>query len=260
MSGEIGRNCGLDKITPVSFEATQVAETARAAMRDARAIADIACQAYRLTLPPDRRASARTDRVPVIVTGPPAAALETAVAMSATCTAAASLALELSLVFEEPSATTAIAAAVAATSGATRVGVRALRMPRAGELRVHFAHATAKATHQLADALNSPRRDHGLATMHSKFTAGRFPKRWRDSLVALSNGLTRLASDEHRANERVGAAAARDAAERLVRVYEQFQSIGGAAGAIRRYARIAVLASTYAGWAALEMPADPTRG
>jgi hypothetical protein len=42
-----------------------------------------------------------------------------------------------------------------------------------------------------------------------------------------------------------------------VRVYEEFRTRGAADGALRRYARIAALASIYAGWAALEATPSP---
>jgi hypothetical protein len=42
----------------------------------------------------------------------------------------------------------------------------------------------------------------------------------------------------------------------LCGLYEQFRAVGGADSARRHYARIAALASTYAGWSALEMSVD----
>lgn len=128
MSRDRQQNLQMEVGTPVSFETTQIAEAALAALREARTTAEVACRAYQMTLPPERRASARSDRVPVIVAGPPHAALECAVAMLATCDAAARLALQLALTFADASQVAALTTAVAETSRSARAGVRALRM------------------------------------------------------------------------------------------------------------------------------------
>jgi hypothetical protein len=247
---------GLD--TRASGEATRIAATGLAAVREARTTAEIARQAYQMTLPPEERLRARTDRVPVMVAGPPEAALETAVAMLATSDAAAALALELSLAFDDATQVATLTAAVIATSRCARLGARALQMHGARALRIQLAHATAMATHQVADALNLRRSDRSRSTTLRPRDLGqnRFPPAGRDVVIGLGSRLTYSELDDQHEAERVGAAAARDAAEHLVGAYEHFQAIGGADGAVRRYARIAALASAYAGWSSLEMSVD----
>ncbi len=256
MNRDSQKDVHTDVATPMSFETTHTAEMALAAMREARATAELACQAYEMSLPPEHRVWARTDRVPVIVVGPPKAALETAVAMLATCDAAAALALELSVAFADASQVAALTAAVVATSRSARAGVRALKMPRAGDLRIQLAHATALATHQVADTLilRSSDRDLRRIRRRNELAECRFPASWRDVITGLGEQLTHLEFDEHRDAELAGAAASHDAALHLVRVYEQFRVIGRADGAVRRYARIAGLAAAYAGWSTLERP------
>jgi hypothetical protein len=238
---------------PTSTDTLQLAAIALAALRDARSTAADACLAYQMTLPPEQRPAARTDRIPVIVVGPPRAALERAVAMLATCDAAAGLALELSLAFDEAARIAALTAAVEATSRSARIGVRALRRRGSTELRLELAHAAAHATHQVADALGVGGVDR---VPHSKVRRSeslhnRFPPAWRDVIACLGE---RLASQdlEEASPERAGAAAAHDAADRVMHVYEAFRMTGAADGALRRYARVAALASIYAGWSALE--------
>jgi hypothetical protein len=240
----------------ISLETTHIAETALAALHEARTTAEVARQAYQMTLPQEQRSSARTDRVPAIVAGPPHAALEIAVAMLATCDAAAALALELSLAFTDASQVAALTAAVATTSRSASIGVRALRMPGARDLRRQLAHATALATHQVADALRlrGADRDSGKMLRLKELGVNRFPLPWRAVVTELGERLACQDVDEQHDAERECAAAAHAAAERVVRVYEEFRAVGGADGALRRYARIAALASAYTGWAALEMP------
>jgi hypothetical protein len=236
-----------------SANSSRTAATALAAVREARAIAADACLAYQMTLPPEQRPSARTDRVPVIVVGPPHAALECATAMLATCDAAAGLALELSLTFDDAPRVTALTTGVEATSRSARVAVRALQLRGSTELRLQLAHATALATHQVADALTvrgigeDPREQR----RRSALLPSRFPPSWRDVVACLGERLTRRDPEEQDA-ERAGAAAAHDAANRVMHVYEEFRPVGAADGALRRYARIAALASIYTGWSALE--------
>ncbi len=226
---------------------------ALAALRETRTTAAEACLAYQMTLPPDQRASARTDRLPVIVAGPPRAALECAVAMLATCDAAAGLALELSLAFDEADKIAELTTAVEATSHSVRLGVRALQQRSSAELRLQLAHATAHASHQVANALSvrGVVRDPLERRRRSEFLQNRFPPPWRDVIVCLGERVARSGLENPGA-ERAAAAAAHDAAERIMHVYEMFRSIGAADGALRRYARIAALTSIYAGWSVLE--------
>lgn len=258
MNGDSQQDVHMDLGTPVSHETTRIAAMALAAVREARTTAEEACQAYQITLPPEERLRARTDRVPMMVAGPPQAALETAVAMLATCDAAAALALQLSLAFDDAPQVAALTAGVTATSRCARSGAGALKMHGARDLRIQLAHATAMATHQVADALNLRRADRDQRkTLHLRgLGQNRFPPAWRDVIIGLGSRLTHSELDEQHEAERVGAAAARDAAEHLVGVYEQFWAIGGADGAVRRYARIAALASAYAGWSSLQTPVD----
>ena len=90
---------GGARMNGISSETTHIAKTALATLHEARTTAETACQAYQMTLAQEQRPSARTDRVPMIVQGRPRAALEIAVAMLATCDAAAALALELRACF-----------------------------------------------------------------------------------------------------------------------------------------------------------------
>lgn len=240
-------------VTHTSAHSLEVAATALAALREARMIAADACLAYQMTLPPEQRPSARTDRVPVITVGPPRAALECAVAMLATCDAAAGLALELSLTFDDAPRIVALTAAVEATSLSTQVGVRALRLRSSSDLRQQLAHATAHATHQVAHALtvHGAGRDPREKPRRWEMLHNRFPPAWRDVVTCLGDRLATRRADEQE-GPRAGAAAAHDAAERVMHVYEEFGTVGAADGALRRYARIAALASIYAGWSALE--------
>jgi hypothetical protein len=245
-------------VTLTSANSLHVAATALAALREARTISADACLAYQMTLPPEQRASARTDRVPVIAVGPPRAALECGVAMLATCDAAAGLALELSLTFDDAPRVAALTAAVEATSRSTQAGVRALRLRGSSDLRLQLAHATAHATHQVAHALTvrGIGRDPREKRRRSELLLNRFPPSWRDVINCLGDRLAELGVED-RAAARAGAAAAHDAADHVVRVYEEFRTRGAADGALRRYARIAALASIYAGWAALEATPSP---
>lgn len=236
-----------------SADTLHVAAIALAALREARTTSADACLAYQMTLPPEQRPSARTDRVPVIVVGPPHAALERAVAMLATCGAAGGLALELSLTFDAAPRIAAVTAAVEATSRSARIGVRALKLRGPTELRLRLAHATAHATHQVADALSVGGVDHDPREKRrrSESLHKRFPPTWRDVIACLGDRLSSRDLEERDA-ERAGAAAAHDAADRVMHMYEAFRTVGTADGALRRYARIAALASIYAGWSALE--------
>ncbi len=231
----------------------QVAATALAVLREARTTSADACLAYQLTLPSEQRASARTDRVPVIVVGPPLAALECTVAMLATCSSAAALALELSLTFDDAPRVAVLTTAVEATSRSAGIAVRALHLRGSTDLRLQLAHATARATHQVADALSARGIGHDprVKARRSEFLHNRFPPSWRDVIACLGE---RLASRdlEDQAAERAAAAAAHDAAGRVMHVYGEFPMVGAADGALRRYARIAALAAIYAGWSALE--------
>ena len=231
----------------------QIAATALAALRETRISAADACLAYQMTLPPEQRASARTDRVPVIVAGPPRAALECAVAMLATCDATAGLALELSLSFDDAGQIAELTTAVEATSCSARIGVRALQLRGSTELRLQLAHSTAHATHQVANALSvrGIARDPLERRRRAEFLHNRFPPPWRDVIVCLGECLATCGLGD-RGAERAAAAAAHDAAEHVMHVYEMFRSVGAADGALRRYARIAALASIYAGWSVLE--------
>jgi hypothetical protein len=228
------------------------------AMREARATASDACVAYQMTLPPEQRSSARTDRIPVVVLGPPGAPLESAVAMLASCNAAASLALELSLTFDDPPRVAGLTAAVEETSRSTRLGVRALKLGGPRELRLQLAHAAAHATHQVAETLSarSIRREPGGKMRRSESLHNRFPPSWGNVIACLGKRLTSRDVVERDA-EHAGAAAAHDAADRVMHVYEEFRTAGAADGALRRYARIAALAAIYAGWSALEV-SQPT--
>jgi hypothetical protein len=207
-----------------------------------------------MTLPPEQRSSARTDRIPLIAVGPPRAALESAVAMLATCNAAAGLALELSLTFDDVPRIAALTAAVEEMSRSARLGVRALKLRASTELRLKLAHAAAHATHQVADALSvrSVGRDMRNKMRPSESLHNRFPPAWRDVIACLGTRLTLRDVTEGDAERAGGAAAAHDAADRVMHVYEEFRTVGAADGALRRYARIAALASIYAGWSALE--------
>lgn len=231
-----------------------VAATALAVLREARTTSADACLACQLTLPSDQRASARTDRVPVIVVGVPHAALECTVAMLATCSSAAALALGLSLAFDDAPRVAALTTAVEATSRSAGIAVRALHLHGSTDPRLQLAHATARATHQVADALSAPRIGHDLRVKvrRSEFLHNRFPPAWRNVIACLGERLASRGLDEPAA-ERAAAAAAHDAAGRVMHVYEEFPMAGAADGARRRYARIAALASIYAGWSALEI-------
>lgn len=230
-----------------------IVATAVTVIREARATSSDACIAYQMTLPPEQRSSARTDRIPIIVVGPPRAPLESAVAMLATCTAAAGLALELSLTFDDVPRIATLTAAVEETSRSSRVGVRALKLQGPTELRLQLAHAAAHATHQVADTLSmrSIGREPRGKMRRSESLHNRFPSSWRNVIACLGERLTARDVAERDA-ERAGAAAAHDAADRVMHVYEAFRTAGAADGALRRYARIAALASIYAGWSALE--------
>lgn len=245
----------------ISSETTHIARTALATLHEARTTAETACQAYQMTLAQEQRSSARTDRVPVIVAGPPRAALEIAVAMLATCDAAAALALELSLAFAEASQVAALTDAVASTSRSASIGVRALRMQGPDDLRRQLAHATALATHQVADVLYLQGADRapGKYSRRKELGLTGFPLPWRAVVTGLGERLARQEVDDVHDADRACAAAAHDAAERVVRAYEEFTGAGRADGALRRYARIAALASAYTGWAALEMPVAAAR-
>ena len=81
MNGDSRQAVHIGLGTRVSGETTRIAAMALAAVREARTTAEEACQAYQITLPPEERLRARTDRVPMMVAGPPQAALETAVAL-----------------------------------------------------------------------------------------------------------------------------------------------------------------------------------
>lgn len=247
----MGRDVSL--AVSASAHSLQIAATALAALRETRTTAAEACLAYQRTLPPEQRASARTDRVPVIVAGPPRAALECAVAMLATCDAAAGLALELSLSFDDAGQIAELTTAVEATSRSAHIGVRALHLRSSPELRLQLAHATAHATHQVAHALTvrGIARDPLERRRRSEFLTNRFPPQWRDVIVCLGERLAGSDLDE-RGAERAAAAAAHDAAEHVMHVYEMFRSVSATDGALRRYARIAALASIYAGWSVLE--------
>jgi len=230
-----------------------VSATALAVLREARTTSADACLAYQLTLPSEQRASARTDRVPVIVVGPPLAALECTVAMLATCSSAAALALELSITFDDAPRVAVLTTAVEATSRSAGIAVQALHLRGSTDLRLQLAHATARATHQVADALSARGIGHDprVKARRSEFLHNRFPPSWRDVIACLGE---RLASRdlEDQAAERAAAAAAHDAAGRVMHVYGEFPLVGAADGALRRYARITALASIYAGWSALE--------
>lgn len=245
----------------ISSETTHIAKTALATLHEARTTAETACQAYQMTLAQEQRPSARTDRVPMIVQGRPRAALEIAVAMLATCDAAAALALELALAFAEASQVAALTAAVATTSRSAGIGVRALRMQGPGDLRRQLAHTTALASHQLADVLDlqGADRDPGKYVRRKELGLNGFPLPWRAVVAGLGESLACRDVDEHQDASRASAAAAHDAAERVLRAYEKFRPAGRADGALRRYARIEALASAYTGWAALEMPVDASR-
>lgn len=245
----------------ISSETTHIAKTALATLHEARTTAETACQAYQMTLAQEQRPSARTDRVPMIVQGRPRAALEIAVAMLATCDAAAALALELALAFADASQVAALTAAVATTSRSAGIGVRALRMQGPGDLRRQLAHTTALASHQLADVLDlqGADRDPGKYVRRKELGLNGFPLPWRAVVAGLGESLACRDVDEHQDASRASAAAAHDAAERVLRAYEKFRPAGRADGALRRYARIEALASAYTGWAALEMPVDASR-
>jgi hypothetical protein len=245
----------------ISSETTHIARTALATLHEARTTAETACQAYQMTLAQEQRSSARTDRVPMIVAGPPRAALEIAVAMLATCDAAAALALELSLAFAEASQVAALTAAVASTSRSASIGVSALKMQGPDHLRRQLAHASALASHQVADVLDLQGTDPapGKYLRRKELGLNGFPLPWRAVVTGLSERLACREVDEQHDASRASAAAAHDAAERVLRAYEEFRAAGRADGALRRYARIAVLASAYSGWAALEMPVDASR-
>lgn len=85
----------------------------------------------------------------------------------------------------------------------------------------------------------------------SEFLHNRFRHSWRDVIACLGKRLTSRGLEDEAA-ERAAAAAAHDAAGRVLHVYEEFPIVGAADGALRRYARIAALASIHAGWSALE--------
>ena len=180
------------RMNRISSETTHIARTALATLHEARTTAETACQAYQVTLAQEQRSSARTDRVPVIVAGPPRAALEIAVAMLATCDAAAALALELSLAFAEASQVAALTAAVASTSRSASIGVRALRMQGPDDLRRQLAHASALASHQVADVLDlqgGAARAPGKYLRRKELGLSGFPLPWRAVVTGLGERL-----------------------------------------------------------------------
>ena len=195
----------------------QVAATALAVLREARTTSADACLAYQLTLPSEQRSSARTDRVPVIVVGPPLAALECTVAMLATCSSAAALALELSLTFDDAPRVAVLTTAVEATSRSAGIAVRALHLRGSTDLRLQLAHATARATHQVADALSARGIGHDprVKARRSEFLHNRFPPSWRDVIACLGERLaSRDLEDEAAARAAAAAAPAYSASSR----------------------------------------------
>jgi len=234
--------------TDAEVNGTRARGRASAVVLEARATARSVCDAYALTLLPELRASARLDRVPPVATGPPRSALISAVAALATTTSAGALALELAVTFADTANVEALNAAVTDTIRAAHLGVQALRVREEVAPRVQLAHATAYASHQIAEVLilrGGRAEPYATPEPPGRRRHQPVPKVW----IALVDGLgKRLAHSEIVGPARAACGAAHDGAVHVLRAYGDVHPHGGTDAALWRFARMSALASAYAGW------------
>ncbi|MHB8488672.1 MAG: hypothetical protein ACYDCS_03345 [Candidatus Dormibacteria bacterium] len=125
-----------------------------------------------------------------------------------------------------------------------------------------LAHATAQATHAAAEALATyALAGHVDALGHPLRPEYAFPRAWRTVVERLGSrlyGQNRASEGRRHDSESVATAeVAYDAAAHAVQVCSLRFPRLGACSATHRVARATCLASTFAGWAALEVAALP---
>ena len=231
----------------------------------ARSTSVLAAEGCRRAAPDALELRATPLRLPPVPGGVPPHPVILATAALATANAAVALALELATAHGEANAIDLILLTAKRTASAARDAIDTLESADTPTQRQLLAHATAQATHAAAEALAT----HALAGHFDVLgqSAGpeyTFPRAWRNVVEHLGSrlyGQDRATAGEWRDPESVAAAeVAYDAAAHAVQACSLRFPRLGACSAAHRVARATCLASTFAGWAALEHAAIPEGG
>jgi len=243
----------------------------RAAARRAEAAAldaaEFACEAYKATLPDPEQNEVRPDHELPVTAGEPDQPLVSAVADLGATAYAAARAAHLCAEGGSLAAAPSAARAAEAAAQAAKLGVDALLAegtPEGPTLCQHLAHASALAAQVAAEALAPypppPPRQLLMGDPHHHLHVA-FPASWKRLTEELSRRLGETpttAPDEPLPPTGTpealwrAACVARDAADLARRAHERCGAESPGARASLRAARIAALACTYTGWAALQ--------
>ena len=257
----------IDRDNPDPAENTAARVAARRAEAAALTAAEFACEAYTATLAEPEQTEVRPDHELPVAGGEPERPLASAVADLGATAYAAARAVHLTLEDGRLSAMHSAARAAEAAAQAAKLGVDALLAeggPQGPAFCQQLAHASALTAQLAAEALAPypppPQRQLLMGDPHHHLQVA-FPASWKRLTDELSRRLGETPStarDEPLPATGTpealwrAACVARDAADLCRRAHGRCGAESPAARASLRAARIAALASTYTGWAALQ--------